>query len=233
VGGEELAIEQGKAAGAQPRDQPGQRDLRCIGDAADHRFAEERPAQRKAVEPADELIAVPHLDRMGVALMVQRDEGGFDLAVDPRFLAVRRRFGAQRDDSFERGVGGHAETIAHQRPAQRMRQAEPVERQDSALARLDPIDPGGIAAVGHWEDAHGIGAQQHQRIERGAGMLGQPRVSRSASLRSMPVQRCENALPAGLAGANAPIGARCAAICSTALAIGTTGQSACVSSASA
>ena len=51
--GEELAIEQREAADAQPRDQPGQRDLRRIGDAADHRFAEERAAQRKAVEPAD------------------------------------------------------------------------------------------------------------------------------------------------------------------------------------
>ena len=87
---EELAIEQGKTADTQPRDQPGERDLRCIGDAADHRFAEESAAQRQPVEPAGEPITVPHLDRMRMALLVQRDEGGFDLAVDPCLLAIRR-----------------------------------------------------------------------------------------------------------------------------------------------
>jgi len=51
--GLELAIEQREAARIQPRDQPGERDFRRIGRAADHRFAEEGATQRQAVQPAD------------------------------------------------------------------------------------------------------------------------------------------------------------------------------------
>jgi len=44
VRGHELAVEQGEVADPQSRHQPGQRDLRCIGHPAEHRFAEKGPA---------------------------------------------------------------------------------------------------------------------------------------------------------------------------------------------
>ncbi len=47
----------------QARDEPRQRDLRGVGPAAEHRFAEESAAKADAVEAADELafvaVAVP------------------------------------------------------------------------------------------------------------------------------------------------------------------------------
>ena len=51
----------------QPGDQPGEGDLRSIGHAAEHRFAEEGPAQLHAIEAADQLSIVPAFDRMGMA----------------------------------------------------------------------------------------------------------------------------------------------------------------------
>ena len=69
-------------------DQPGDRDLRRIARAADHRFAEKGAAEREAVEPADQRLAVPHLDRMREALCVERDEDLLDLPVDPGVGAI-------------------------------------------------------------------------------------------------------------------------------------------------
>ena len=92
--GLELAVEQGEPADAQPRDQPGERHFRGIARPAHHRFAEERPAQRQAVKPADQPLALPAFDRMGVAEPVQRGEHRLDLAADPRLGPVDRAFGA-------------------------------------------------------------------------------------------------------------------------------------------
>ena len=96
VVGHELAVEQGEAADLEARDQPGQRDLRRVGRAAEHAFAEEGAAEPDAVKAADQLaaVAVPDLDRMGVAAGVEGEHGALDLAVDPGFLAV----GAGGDD---------------------------------------------------------------------------------------------------------------------------------------
>ena len=54
VVGHELAVEQGEIADLQARDEPGQRDLRGVGRAAEHAFAEEGAAELHAVEPADQ-----------------------------------------------------------------------------------------------------------------------------------------------------------------------------------
>ena len=48
---------------------------------------------------------------------------------------------------------------------QRARQVETVERNDRAVARLDPEDVAGVAAVGHRENAGGIAPEQQPRIE--------------------------------------------------------------------
>ena len=44
-----------------------QRDLRCVADVVEHRFAEERAADRDAVEASGKLAALPRFDGMGVA----------------------------------------------------------------------------------------------------------------------------------------------------------------------
>ena len=99
--GLELAIEQREAADAEPRDQPRQRDLGRIGPAADHRFAEECPPQRQAVQPADQLVPLPTFDRMGESVAVKRREGAFDRMVDPRVGAAVDALRAQRDRGVE------------------------------------------------------------------------------------------------------------------------------------
>jgi hypothetical protein len=65
--GDELAVEQLPAAGAQSRDEVGERHLRRVADAADHRFAEKSAAQRHAVKAADEFAPLPAFDAVRVA----------------------------------------------------------------------------------------------------------------------------------------------------------------------
>ena len=74
--GDELRVEQPEAAGPQPRHQMHQRDLGGVARAMEHALAEERAAERDAVEPADQRIAVIDLD--GVAMAVLEE-----LAVEP------------------------------------------------------------------------------------------------------------------------------------------------------
>jgi hypothetical protein len=92
--GLKLAIEQGKAARLQSRDEPGQRDLGGVGRAADHALAEKGAAEREAVEPADQPIAVPAFDRMRIAQAVERDEHVLDRMVDPSVGAIGGRLRA-------------------------------------------------------------------------------------------------------------------------------------------
>ena len=53
--GHELAVEKREIADLEARDEPGQRDLRRVGSAAEHAFAEEGAAEADAVEAAGEL----------------------------------------------------------------------------------------------------------------------------------------------------------------------------------
>src|SRR6185312_17177837 len=86
--GHELAIEKREIADLQARDQPGERDLGCVGPAAEHAFAEKGAAELHAIEAADQVVRLPYLDRMGVAGAVERDHRVLELGVDPRLLAV-------------------------------------------------------------------------------------------------------------------------------------------------
>jgi hypothetical protein len=89
----ELAVEQGEVAGLEPCYEPGERDFRGVAGAAEHALAEEGAAELYAVKAADELAALPDLDRVGVAGPVQRQHRLFELGVDPCLLA----FGAGCD----------------------------------------------------------------------------------------------------------------------------------------
>ncbi len=166
--GHELTVEQGEAGEAHARHQPGQRDLRRVGAARDHGFAEEGGAQRDAIEAAHKLLPVPHLDRMGEAPGMQVDIGALDRVIDPGRRAVGRGLRAQRQYLSEGAVGGDAELVAAQHLGQRTRQVEPFERQDRAEFGFDPIDFPRVAVVRHGEDTNGIGLQQDQRIDQHA-----------------------------------------------------------------
>jgi hypothetical protein len=159
--GHELAVEQREAADLEPGDQPRERNLRCVGPAAEHALAEEGPAQFHAIEAADERAIAPDFDGMSVTGGVKRMHRPLEFGIDPGFLAV----GASGDDAAEIGIARHREAARPQRSSKRAGQMEPIERQDRAIARLDPEQLGGIAAVGHREDARCVTLQQETRIE--------------------------------------------------------------------
>ena len=97
--GDELAVEQGEVAGLEPCDQPGERNLGRVADAAEHAFAEESAAELYAIEPADKLALLADFDRVRMTRRVQRQHCPLELAVYPGLLA--------------RGAGGdHCSEIA-------------------------------------------------------------------------------------------------------------------------
>ena len=119
--GDELAVEQHIAARPQPADKMRQRDLRCIGRAAEHALAEEGATERDTVKPAHHLSAdvtrAPHLDRMGMTPCVENAVGLLDLRIDPRLGAIDARGGAMGNDPREIMVRRHREPIRAQRLA--------------------------------------------------------------------------------------------------------------------
>ncbi len=159
--GHELAVEQGEIPDLQPRHEPGQRDLRGIGRAAEHAFAEERAAELDPVEAADKIVRLPDFDRMGVVQLVERAHRALELGVDPGFLAVR----AGRDHVREVAVVGDPEPTQAKGPPKRAREMEIRERDDRPVARLDPVKLVRFATVGHREDAAGISLQEKTRVE--------------------------------------------------------------------
>src|SRR5690606_8698971 len=102
--GYELRVEQGEAAMAQAGDEMDEGDLGGIACAMKHALAEERAAERHAVEAADQLSVLPHLDVMAVAEVEELPVERPDAPVDPGALAAWRRRGTARDDRFEISV---------------------------------------------------------------------------------------------------------------------------------
>lgn len=102
--GHELAVEKREVSDLEARDEPCQRDLRCVGGAAEHGFAEEGAAQLHAIETADEIISPPTFDRVGMAGREQAHDRAFDCIVDPGFVPV----GAGEEDIVEGRITGHA-----------------------------------------------------------------------------------------------------------------------------
>ncbi len=162
--GHELAVQQGEAAKAHPGRQPGQRHLRRVGPARHHAFAEKGPAQRHAIQPADQFLILPHLDAMGETDLMQVAIGPFDGMIDPGRWPVVRRLRAKPDDAGKVAIGGHAKPIPPDRLGQRMGDVEAVERHDRPPLRLDPINVLRLAIVGHGKHADSVSLQQHQRI---------------------------------------------------------------------
>lgn len=172
---DELAIEKCETAEPQTRHQMRERHLRGVCFAAEHRFAEKGPAELHPVKPADQTPIEPSLDAVRMSKAVQYRNRLLDLSVDPGRRPVLRSLGAEADDLVERAIDGGFELLRSQRLRERTRKAEIPERQDAALARLDPIDFGRLAPVRHRENARGIGFQQQRGIERfGHGTILQP-----------------------------------------------------------
>ena len=148
-------------ADAQARHEPGQRNFRRIRHAAEHRLAEEGPAKLHAIESADQLPLVPAFNRMGMADRVEAERRPLDDLVDPGFVPV----GAGQQHLVKCAVAGDREASRSHALGQRAGQMESFQRNDRPVARLDPEDIAGVAAVGHGKDAGGIAPEQHPGIE--------------------------------------------------------------------
>ena len=159
--GHELAIEKREIARLQACHEPGERDLRRVGGAAEHAFTEEGPAQLHAIKPADQVGAVPDLDRMRVARPVERDHRMFELDIDPGLFSVR----AGGNDRGEIPVAGNLEPARTDGSSQRARNMETVEWDYRAGARLDPVKLIRVAAVSHREDARRITLEKEPWVE--------------------------------------------------------------------
>tara|TARA_R110000850_G_scaffold58793_6_gene136286 strand:- start:1120 stop:1437 length:318 start_codon:yes stop_codon:yes gene_type:complete len=99
-----------------------------------------------------------------VAQFVQLVERLFDFGIDPRFPAVARLLGADRDDFGKRAVRGHPEPVGPYRLAERPRHPEIVERNDRPGLGLDPEGFRVIPGIGHGKYARGIGFYQQIEI---------------------------------------------------------------------
>jgi hypothetical protein len=96
---------------------------------------------------------------------MQHAKRRLDICVDPRLIAVRRNRSAGVDHSRKCGIGGDAKSVLPDCFGQRLRHAEPRQRQYRAPFRLDPIGGGIITRIGHREYAVGIAAQQQVDVD--------------------------------------------------------------------
>jgi hypothetical protein len=164
VVGEELAIAQGEMANTEPRDEKGKRDLGRVGFAAEHAFREEGAAQRNAINPANQPILTPDLDRVSLGAGMKGEHRLFDRTVDPGLRPV----GATQQDVQEVAVGGHGEAARAQAFGEASRTVKAVQRQMRPGARFDPEEIVAGPVVGHREHARSIAAQEQVRVEREA-----------------------------------------------------------------
>ena len=165
----ELGVEEHEAARLQPLDQPDEADLRGVALTREHAFAEEGAAERHAVEPADETLALPCLDSVAVAEAEKLAIGLANRPVDPGALAVFALFRAAFDDRLEIGIEGDAERFPPHRLFEASRHVEAVERNDAARFGAHPEDFGIVGAFGHGKDPRRICLEQQVGGDAGAG----------------------------------------------------------------
>ena len=118
----ELAIQQGVTTRLHPCDEPGERDLGCIGHPAEHAFTEEGSSELHPVQPADQLPAMPDFDRMRVARRIQSQHGTFDIGVDPCLFPIRARTNHRSKVTVHR----NRKITGTKRPPKRSRQVKKV-----------------------------------------------------------------------------------------------------------
>src|SRR5437773_5260133 len=87
-----------------------------------------------AIQPADELIAVPRFDAVRISRAMETRIGVDDLGTDPRALVLARDACARADHAVECFVDRESELRAPHRSAQRTADMQFVEEDDRAPA---------------------------------------------------------------------------------------------------
>ena len=162
-----LHLEQAGARLDQAGGEVDERDLGGVGRAVEHRLAAEHAADEHAVDAADQALAVPDLDAVGVAEPVQLAVGGRQLVADPGARLAGARLAAALDDRREVLVERRLVAAAAQRAGERARDVDAVEREHAAARRAEPrhrVD----RVVRPREDAAPVGVDERRRLEVGA-----------------------------------------------------------------
>src|SRR5665213_3787624 len=116
-----------------------QRDLGGVARAVKHALAEEGTAERDAVKPAHQRVAVVHLDGMAMTALEQATIDLADAFVDPGAVAVGLGLGAAVDHRVEIAVDPDRERRAAYGAREPRRQMKALEQDDAAQVRLDPV----------------------------------------------------------------------------------------------
>ena len=126
----------------------------------EHALAEECPLKPDAVEAPDQPVVPVDLHRVTDAGVEQFAVEIADAPADPGLLPVEARRGAARDDPVEIVIDPHLEHIRPDGAREPPRDLEAVERDDPALAWLDPEQGRIVHILGHGKDAGRIGPEK-------------------------------------------------------------------------
>ena len=144
-----------------------ERNLGRIGDAAEHRLAEEHAADGHPVQSAGKRRAVPAFDRVRVSGAVQPAVRGDHRLVDPGAVLSRAGRRTFADHTVERGICGGGERLAPQRAVQGPADVQGMRPEHRARVGGPPQDR--LAPGEPREDAVAIRIQQAPRAEVAAG----------------------------------------------------------------
>src|ERR1700680_4403517 len=127
--GDELGVEQGKTAGAQPGDEVDQRDLRGVARAVEHALAEEDAGEADPVKTADQRLAIIDLDGMAMPALEQGTIELADAGIDPGPGAAGLGLGAAIDHRGEVAVAYDTKAVGAHRADEPRRHVEALDRQ--------------------------------------------------------------------------------------------------------
>ena len=155
-GGQHLDVEQGEPLVAQVFQQVEQRDLRRVAGAVEHRFAGEESADSDAVDAAGELVLLPALEAVGMALLVEARVGVEEFRADPGRPPTARRGRAAFHHLSEGLVAGDLELPLTNHAREAAGEVKTIELEDGSRVGGPPGD--GIRSPGEY--AAPIGQQQ-------------------------------------------------------------------------
>src|ERR1700730_4546799 len=170
--GQELGVEQAIAAEFEARDEMDERHLRGVALEVKHALAEKCTPDRHAVKAAYELAFAPGLDGMAMPTAEKFAVKTADAAVDPGLAASGRGRRTSVDHRLEVAIDHDLEVVGAHGAREPPRNMKAVERDDTALLGLDPVEAGILGALRHRKNAAGIGLEQHLGCDLDEGFGG-------------------------------------------------------------
>src|SRR5262249_38964714 len=158
--GNPLDVEQPIVSADEAVDERDERHLRGVRDLVKHRFAEERPSERDAVESSDQRLVLPGFDGMRDAPLVQGAVAGEDLRINPgaTIIRVAIRLGTASDYGREVTIDLDSKLPLPPDAREPPRDVKPIEGNDPARIGRVPADV--AFADGHRKPPASVGRNQ-------------------------------------------------------------------------